>query len=53
MVTAFAVLASNAMLARLLSPQDLGAFFLAFSIVWVGSLLGSLGLDKVTWSGLR
>lgn len=42
--TAVAILASNALLARLLSPQNLGGFFLASSLVSVGSLLGSLGL---------
>lgn len=42
-VTAFA---TNALLARLLSPQDLGVYFLAFSIVGVGALLGSLGMDQ-------
>lgn len=36
-------LASNALLARLLSPQHLGAYFLAFSIVSLGVAMGSLG----------
>jgi O-antigen/teichoic acid export membrane protein len=45
-ITAFTALATNALLARLLSPQDLGVYFLAFSIVQVGALLGSLGLEQ-------
>ncbi len=38
-------LATNALLARLLSPQDLGVFFLAFSVVSFCSVLSSLGLE--------
>lgn len=45
-VTAFTALATNALLARLLSPQDLGVYFLAFSIVQLGALSGSLGLEQ-------
>ena len=45
-VAAFTVLATNALLARLLPPQDLGAYFLAFSVVSLGALLGSLGLNQ-------
>jgi O-antigen/teichoic acid export membrane protein len=45
-VTAFTALATNAILARLLSPQDLGVYFLAFSLVQVSALLGSLGLEQ-------
>ncbi len=41
---AFAGLASNALLARLLTPQELGAYFLAYSIVALGAMVGSLGL---------
>jgi O-antigen/teichoic acid export membrane protein len=44
-LTVLVVLASNALLARLLSPEDLGAYFLAFSVVSVGALAGSLGLN--------
>lgn len=40
-------LASNALLARLLSPTDLGAYFLAYSAVSLGALLGCMGLDQV------
>lgn len=48
LATAVVLLASNALLARLLSPQDVGAYFLAFSLVSLGSWLGSMGLDKVS-----
>lgn len=44
---ALIVLGSNALLARILSPQDLGAYFLAMSVVTLGALLGSLGLNGV------
>lgn len=44
MVTAGMVFASNIMLAQLLSPQELGAYFLAFSLVTLGALLGQGGL---------
>ncbi len=37
-------LAVNALLGRLLAPEDLGVFFLAFSIVLFCAILGSLGL---------
>ena len=37
----------NALLARLLSPQELGAYFLAFSLVSFGAIMGSLGLPQV------
>lgn len=39
-------LISNALLARLLSPREMGAYFLAYSIVWLGTTLGTLGLTK-------
>jgi O-antigen/teichoic acid export membrane protein len=45
--TIFATVASNALLARLLAPEDLGTYFLAFSIVSFGALVGSLGLNQV------
>ncbi|MDQ3509409.1 MAG: oligosaccharide flippase family protein [Actinomycetota bacterium] len=38
-------LATNALLGRLLSPQDLGIFFLAFSIVSFCTILSLMGLD--------
>ncbi len=43
---AFTTLASNILLARLLSPQGLGAYFLAFSLVTAASLLSLMGLDQ-------
>jgi O-antigen/teichoic acid export membrane protein len=45
-IIAFTAFATNALLARLLSPQDLGVYFLAFSIVGVGALVGMLGMDQ-------
>ena len=46
MLALFIGLAVNALLARLLTPQDLGAYFLAYSVVLVGALLGALGLGQ-------
>jgi len=43
----FIGLATNALLARLLTPAELGAYFLAYSIVGVCTGLGSMGLIKV------
>lgn len=40
-------LASNALLARLLSPQDFGAYFLAFSFASFGMLVGALGMNEL------
>jgi len=45
-VTALTVLTTNALLARILSPQDLGTYFLAFSVVLLGATVGSLGLNQ-------
>jgi O-antigen/teichoic acid export membrane protein len=39
-------LVTNSVLARLLTTQEFGVYFLAFSIVAVGAVLGSLGLPK-------
>lgn len=39
-------LLSSVLLARLLTPQDLGAYFLAYSIVSLGTSLGALGLTQ-------
>lgn len=39
------MLAVNALLARLLSPQELGVYFLAFSLVSLGAMVGSGGLS--------
>jgi O-antigen/teichoic acid export membrane protein len=46
-VAVVATLASNALLARLLSPHELGIYFIAFSIVLFGSQFGALGLERV------
>jgi O-antigen/teichoic acid export membrane protein len=43
-LVALAGLISSALLARLLTPQALGTYFLAISIVWMGTSLGALGL---------
>lgn len=40
-------LVTSALLGRLLSPRDLGIFFLTFSVVRFCSVLGSLGLSQV------
>ncbi len=45
--TALSVLVANALLARLLSPRDLGVYFLAYSVLSLGALLGTLGLTRV------
>jgi O-antigen/teichoic acid export membrane protein len=42
----FTALATNALLARLLSPREVGLYFLAFSVAQLGSLMGSLGLEQ-------
>src|SRR5215212_715787 len=44
MLVALTGLISSALLARLLTPQALGTYFLAFSILNVGTSLGALGL---------
>lgn len=46
LLTSLGQLAINALLARLLSPQDLGAYFLAFSVVALGAIAGSMGLSQ-------
>jgi O-antigen/teichoic acid export membrane protein len=43
-LVALAGLISSALLARLLTPQALGTYFLAYSILYVGTSLGALGL---------
>jgi len=43
-LVALAGLISSALLARLLTPQALGTYFLAYSILNVGTTLGALGL---------
>lgn len=37
---------TNGLLARMLSPQEFGAYFLALSIISLGAVIGSLGLAK-------
>lgn len=44
--TALITLAVNAMLARMLSPGELGVYFIAFSIVMLGATIGTLGLNQ-------
>lgn len=39
---------TNALLARVLSPSEFGAYFLALSIVSFGATVGALGLNKTT-----
>lgn len=39
-------LAISAMLARLLTPRELGAYFTIFSLVLLGSIVGRLGMDR-------
>lgn len=46
MTLAFIGLATNALLARLLSPAELGAYFLAYSVVGICAGLGAMGLTK-------
>jgi O-antigen/teichoic acid export membrane protein len=36
----------NALLARLLSPSEMGAYFATFTLVLVGSIVAQLGLDR-------
>jgi len=44
--TAFTALAVNALLARLLVPEDLGAYFLILSLVSVAAIVAQLGLTQ-------
>jgi O-antigen/teichoic acid export membrane protein len=45
-MTTSVVLAASALLARLLSPRDLHAYFLAFSVISFGALLNSLSHNQ-------
>lgn len=45
MATILGGFVTNALLARLLSPQELGTYFLALSVVTLGAVTGSLGLN--------
>lgn len=44
--TAFFIVATNALLARLLSPKDLGSYFIAYNIVLAGQIVGTLGIKQ-------
>jgi O-antigen/teichoic acid export membrane protein len=39
---------TNGLLARMLTPQEFGAYLLALSIIMFGAVVGSLGLPKTT-----
>ncbi len=41
-------LALYALLARLLSPEEMGAYFLAFSVVTVAGVVARMGLDRIS-----
>ncbi|MEH6542437.1 MAG: oligosaccharide flippase family protein [Porticoccaceae bacterium] len=45
-ITALVALGSNALLARLLSPEELGAYFLTVSLVSVATITAQLGLTQ-------
>lgn len=45
---AFSGLAISALLSRLLSPDELGAYFLTFSLVSVAAVVAQLGLTQIT-----
>ena len=45
-VTTVLGLLINALLARLLRPEDLGGFFTVFTLVAIGSTIAQLGLDR-------
>lgn len=45
-LSATATLGANALLARLLTPTDMGSYFLIFSVVTVCSIVGQFGLDR-------
>jgi O-antigen/teichoic acid export membrane protein len=45
-VTAITVAAVNALLTRLLAPEEMGAYFLTFSLVSVAAILGQIGMDQ-------
>src|SRR5918994_1427287 len=44
-VTALSVI-TNGLLARMLSPREFGTYFLVFSIIQVGAVIGAFGLPK-------
>lgn len=38
----------NAILARLLTPEELGGYFAVFTLVFVGSIIGRVGMDRAS-----
>lgn len=46
LVTSLATLAANALLARLLSPEEMGAYFLTLSLVSMGAIMAQFGLTQ-------
>jgi O-antigen/teichoic acid export membrane protein len=46
LTTALAAFLSNALLARILTPADFGVYFLAFSVVSIGAVIGASGLNQ-------
>jgi O-antigen/teichoic acid export membrane protein len=46
LVTAITGLVANALLARLLAPEEIGAYFLTLSLVSVASVIAQMGLDR-------
>ena len=48
--TVFSGLVINAILARLLTPGELGAYFLTVSLVWTASIVAQLGLHTTVVS---
>ena len=46
--TSFMSLAINAILARYLSPGDLGVYFIAFNLAMISAYFGVLGLEQTT-----
>lgn len=44
--TALTQLVATALLARLLTPRDMGTYFLAYSVVTVGSMMGTAGVGQ-------
>jgi len=46
LVTSFTALGANALLARLLSPEEMGAYFLTLSLVSVAAIVAQFGLTQ-------
>jgi O-antigen/teichoic acid export membrane protein len=45
-MTVFMTMATTVLLSRLLAPQDLGTYFLAFNVVVLGASIATLGLNQ-------